>query len=226
MPTPVRYKAPFYAGSHYHIIFRSIDGLKLFEVEENHHLFLQRFSRYMFCICDCLAYCLLNNHVHFIIQIKPQDILIRSISAIQKDERTVSMNRFLIEPETENNTDILIERQVNSFMVAYTNAYNLSYIRKGSLFQSPFRRTEIKEESHLQQAIIYTHANAQKHGIIKDYKAYKYSSYWEIVQANSVYVNVSKVLAFFGGRDKFIDLHQIQIDHFYNKGWPVSKLGD
>ena len=76
----------------------------------------------------------------------------------------------------------------------------------------------------MQQAIIYIHANAQKHGLIKDFKDYKYSSYWEIINDITSNVQVNDVLQFFGGKDQFIRTHQLQVDHFYNKGWPSSKL--
>jgi putative transposase len=226
MPTPAKYKAPFYPDSYYHIIFKSIDGVALFRTEENFNYFLQKFSLYLHVVCDCLAYCLLSNHVHFVVHVKTKEALLDSILSITKENRTVSMSRFLDEPEKVDNVDALIERQINSFMVAYTNAINNIYNRKGGLFQSPFRRAEIKEESHLQQAIIYTHANAQKHGIIKDFKEYKHSSYWEVIHSVSTYVNADKVLQFLGGMDKFIEQHQMQVDNFYSKGWPSSKLGD
>jgi putative transposase len=226
MPTPSRYKSPFYPDSYYHIIFKCIDGLLLFQTTENHHYFLQKLSLYLNAVCDCLAYCLLNNHVHCIVHVKRKESLLNSIRTIVEENRTISMNRFLNEPEKEEHIDMLIERQINSFMVGYTNAINKVYNRKGNLFQSPFRRAEIKEESHLQQAIIYTHANAQKHGIIKDFKEYKHSSYWEVIHEVSTIVNVGKVLQFFGGKDKFIEQHRMQVDYFYNKGWPASKLGD
>jgi putative transposase len=98
------------------------------------------------------------------------------------------------------------------------------FSRNGTLFQSPFRRVEIKEDAHLQQAIIYVHANAQKHGLIKDFKDYQCSSYWEIMYNNSMNVQVDKVLQFFGNKECFKSIHQQQVDHYYNKGWPSSKL--
>jgi putative transposase len=224
MPTPVQFKAPFYPQGYYHIVFRSVDGVMLFKTEENHDFFLKKYSFYLNPFCTCLAYCLLDSHVHFVIRVKPEASLINSILAISEETRTVSMKKLLDEPNRKELIDEIFERQANRFMTSYANAFNKRFSRKGSLFQSPFRRVEIKEEAHLQQAIIYTHANAQKHGLLADFKDYKYSSYWDILYNTSTYVNVDEVFHFFGGKDQFINIHQSQVDHFYNKGWPSSKL--
>jgi putative transposase len=224
MPTSIQFKAPFYPGGYYHIVFKSNDGVLLFATEENRSFFLQKFSLYFHSVSDCLAYCLLDNHVHFIIHLRTGPSLQNCISSIVEEARTVSMKRFLIDPNNVNIIEEVVERQVNSFMASYANAYNKTRSRKGSLFQSPFRRVAIKEESHLQQAIIYVHANAQKHGLIRDFKDYKYSSYWEIIKENPLNVLVEDVLKFFGGKELYIRTHQEQVDHYYNKGWPSSKL--
>jgi len=224
MPTPVQFKAPFYPQSYYHVIFRSVDGVMLFITEENRGFFLQKFSLFLHPVCTCLAYCLLENHVRFIVHIKSAPSLKNFLLSIAEEARTVSMKKFLTEPDREEIIDEILERQANRLMVSYANAYNKRFFRKGNLFQSPFRRVEIKEESHLQQAIIYTHANAQKHGLIKDFKDYRYSSYWEILNDNRANVQINEALQFFGGKEQYIKIHQKQVDHFYNKDWPNSKL--
>ncbi len=70
MPTPVQFKAPFYPDCYYHVVFKSVDGVILFATEENHSFFLQKFSLYFQPVSTSLAYCLLDNHVHFIIHTK------------------------------------------------------------------------------------------------------------------------------------------------------------
>jgi putative transposase len=224
MPTPVQFKAPFLPQCHYHIVFKSVDGVKLFKTEENHDFFLKKFSLYLNPFCACLAYCLLDNHVHFVVQVKAITCLRESILAIPEEMRTESMKKSFDKSFGKEIVDEILERQVNRFMTSYANAFNKKFSRKGSLFQSPFRRIEIKEEAHLQQAIIYVHANAQKHGLVADFKDYKYSSYWEILYHTSAYVQVDEVLQFFGGKDQYINTHQSQIDHFYKNGGPSSKL--
>lgn len=118
----------------------------------------------------------------------------------------------------------MIERQANSFMTSFVSIQNKLLSRKGGIFQSPFRRSIINDDVHLQQAIIYVHANAQKHGIVKDFKDYRYSSYHEILSGYSANVCIESVLDFFGGKDSFIQIHKAQVDHFYANDWPRNTL--
>jgi putative transposase len=223
MPTPAAYKAPFYANQHYHLLFKSNDGILLFRNDEDRTCFLEKFSQFTRSIFNYQAYCMLDNHVHFIISVKENTLLQQSIAGINDGKKTVAMKKFLGDPVNELFTDELIERQINSFMVSYANSYNKTYKRNGGLFQSPFRRSTINEDAHLQQAIIYVHANAQKHGLIKDYRLYAYSSYNEILSGKS-FVNVDDVINFFGGTKQFIDLHEQQVAYYYANNWPGSRI--
>jgi hypothetical protein len=159
-----------------------------------------------------------------VVQVKEPGLLHQSIIAIPDEARTVSMKKFLLNPGNDQLVDDLIERQVNRFMVSYTNSYNKVYKRKGGLFQSPFRRSVITDENHLQRAIIYVHSNAQKHGLINDYRRYAYSSYHEILSGRYLFVDGCSVLHFFGGIKNFIEQHQFHIDHYYANQWPIFKI--
>jgi len=105
--------------------------------------------------------------------------------------------------------DEMIERQMNSFLVSYANYLNNKYDRKGGF---------------LQQAIIYSNANAQKHRIVIDFKQHEYSSYNAAIHNDNYFIDSSNVVAFFGGAEKFIRIHEEQVAFFYGKGWPSSKL--
>ena len=117
----------------------------------------------------------------------------------------------------------IISRQMNSFLVSYANYINNKYNRKGGVFQKPFKRIKIEDDAHLQQAIIYTNANAQKHGIITDYKQYYYSSYLQTLQNDQYFIDSKSVLHFFCGTVKFLSVHDLQVAYFYQHNWPDSK---
>ncbi len=215
MPTPIAFKAPFLCDQSYHLVFKSIGGLLLFKHVLNRTFFLRRFSFFLGPVLICKAYCQLDNHVHFVVQIKKVELLHQSIIAVPDETKTVSMKKFLHDPGRVVLIDELIERQVNRFMVSYTNSYNKVYNRKGGLFQSPFRRSVITGENRLQQSIIYTHANPQKHGLTTDFRSYPYSSYREILSGEYRFVDGFSVLYFFGGITNFIEQHRLQADQFY-----------
>ena len=134
------------------------------------------------------------------------------------------MKHFYDECENEIFFNKVIERQMNSFLVSYANYVNNKYERKGGIFQKPFKRIQIDGEAHLQQAIIYTNANAQKHELVEDYKNYPFSSYLPVVQNDHSWVDSKNVLEFFNGVNNFIFTHNQQAAYFYQKDWPSSKL--
>jgi len=76
----------------------------------------------------------------------------------------------------------------------------------------------------LQQAIVYVHANAQKHQLVSDFKEHVYNSYREILSGESLYVDSKAVIDFFDGEEKFISIHKEQVAYFYANQWPASRL--
>ena len=200
------------------LVFKSIGDLLLFRNHENKMFFLYKFVSFLKPVLNCWSYSLLDNHAHFIVRIKDIFSLQQSLSNVPDTTRTVSINKFLADTGNELLVDELIVRQVNRFMVSYTNSYNQFYDRAGGLFQSPFRRLVIQEEAHLQQSVIYVHANAQKHRLIPDYRNHLYSSYNEIINGVSSIIAIDEVLTFFGGLERFIELHQEQIAYYYGLG--------
>lgn len=202
------------------MLFRSIDGVQLFRHSDDRAFYLQQFREFLQPVANSFAYALLDNHTHFIIQVKDHKSLLESICSIARQFRTKPMKAMVDYPNDETIVTAIVERQVNSFMSSYTKVTNNATGRKGGLFQSPFRRSLIASEEHLQHSIIYTHANAQKHGLVDDFRKYPFTSYHEILSGNSKYVDAKYVLDFFGGKDKFSAIHKTQADHFYSQTWP------
>ena len=221
MPTPDEFKAPFYSNCFYHIVCKSIDGLPLFNEPKDYAVFLERFKKFNRGFMDVWAYCLMLNHAHYIVKVKSAAAIESYVSQLLPQEKTKAMVSFLADTNNELLTDAVIERQMNSFLVSYANYVNNKYHRKGGIFQKPFKRIQVSGDSHLQQAIVYVHANAQKHGIVNDFKEYGYSSYNEAINN---YTDSESMIDFFGGEEKYIQVHKEQVAYFYSKGWPSSKL--
>ena len=224
MPVSELLKSPFLYDNHYHLVFKSIDGVLLFRQDADYLTFLKRFALFTGFVMDTWVYCLLNNHAHFIIKIKSIEAIITNIKKTELPKQTVAMKKILATPDGQDVFDEMIERQVNSFMVSYANYTKNKYQHHGGLFQKPFKRIRIDSDAHLQVAIIYSHANPVKHKIFKDYLFYPYSSYALFLTDTSHYCVVDEVLIFFGGVEKFILLHKKQIGYYYQYGFPNSKL--
>ncbi|NCU02929.1 MAG: hypothetical protein GXC73_02990 [Chitinophagaceae bacterium] len=223
MPIPDEYKAPFACNQYYHFLFRSIDGIPLFKSNKERFFFLEKWKRFTTTLLNTWAYCLIDNHVHIIGKMKAEQEIEHNLFFLPVELRTSAIRNFLNEKSLQA-FESVVERQINSFMVSYSNTYNNVIERKGGVFQQPFRRSIIADESHLQQAIVYVHANAQKHGLVNDFKRHNHNSYHTILDGNETFISTKAVIEFFGGIDKFISIHKEQVAYFYSRQWPNSKL--
>ena len=224
MPTPINLKAQFYPNGFYHIVCKSIDGILLFNDDTDHQIFNQRFKKFSGDFFDIWSYCHIPNHTHHVIKIKSIDAINEFIEKLPALNVSVAMQAFYIDNENTILFNSMISRQMNSFLVSYANYINNKYNRKGGVFQKPFKRIKIENDAHLQQAIIYTNANAQKHGMIADYKQYQYSSYLQTLQHDQYYIDSKSVHHFFNGIENFLLIHDLQVAYFYQHNWPDSKL--
>jgi hypothetical protein len=152
------------------------------------------------------------------------DKVLKLIQEMPEANYTVAIKTLLTNIDEIKLFDAMIERQMNSFLVSFVNFHNNKYQRKGGLFQKPFKRIEVLDDSHLQQAIIYVNANAQKHQMVKDFTKYPFSSYSDIVRRNETFVAANQVINFFGNIEVLMATHQNQVDYYYNSKWPSSKL--
>jgi putative transposase len=215
MSVPARFTAPFLPDNYYHIICKSLTNQKLFVSDENKRYFLKRYKYYLWPFTSTLAFCLLNNHVHFVLQVSPIQQILNTISATSATKLPIVQSRFINNPN-DDHLDVLLKRQFNSFFVSYTKSFNNYHNRKGHLFESPFKRIHLKDDGHISQAIIYVHANAQKHKLTNDFRSYEWSSYQPILSTQTTLLAREKVLRWFSGKEGFIAEHKKQSDYYYS----------
>jgi hypothetical protein len=80
------------------------------------------------------------------------------------------------------------------------------------LFQNPFGRIEILSDSYFTQLIVYIHRNPQKHGLIQDFRKWRYSSYNALLSSQATHIQRDRVLGWFGGIKGFEFAHTSQAD--------------
>jgi putative transposase len=163
----------------FHVFNKAVGNDKLFINEENYFYFLKRYYHYLNEKVETLAYCLIPNHFHFLIKIKP---------------------------EVENNQVI---KAFSDFQNSYTKSFNKVYSRNGSLFQRKFKRIKIDNEEYLSRIIIYLHQNPVKHRVVKDPGEWKFSSFKVYFSDKPTYINKSLILDWFGGEEGFIQSHRV-----------------
>ena len=219
MPINEKYIEDFTENGFMHIICKSISGSKLFKNDDNRLYFLLKYAQYSTGYLNTYAYILLDNHAHFLIKNTSSDELKSYLKSLSKDSLKTHQKRYLANEICYSEA---VEFQMKDFFIAYAMAFNKKNNRSGSLFVNPFRRVRIIDEIHLHQLVIYIHANALKHGICKEFKNYKWSSYQTILSEKKTILLREKILDFFGGKDSFVKQHQIQSQYFYTNNYQIE----
>jgi REP element-mobilizing transposase RayT len=177
-------ETPLFSGQYYHIYNRGNNGENLFFEERNYHYFLKLYIHYIYPVADTYAYCLMKNHFHLLVRMKPtQDW--QSLKDCQSYSQAFS-----------------------NLFSTYTKAINKAYHRSGSLFEKPFHRIPVDSDSYFIQLISYIHRNPQKHGFTDDFRTYPYSSYQTIGQQKHSRIQTQQVLNWFGNVNLFESKHQ------------------
>jgi putative transposase len=72
------HELPLFSGSIYHVYNRTNKRMRNCSWMTIHRqYFLSRYQRYMSPLVDTYAYCLLSNHFHFLIKVKPMKDLLQ-----------------------------------------------------------------------------------------------------------------------------------------------------
>lgn len=175
------------AGNYYHIFNRGVNGEDLFKEKRNYYYFLQQYQFYCADVLETYAYALLKNHFHMLVYVKEAKAVPR------KD------GHGMYQPTAS--------KQLSHFFNSYAQSINKASNRTGPLFESPFERKLIDDDSYLTSVIYYCHYNSQLHGFVTDFKQWEFSSYHSILNNDTTFLAASKVLDWFGGKLLFEQAH-------------------
>jgi REP element-mobilizing transposase RayT len=189
-PKPLQY------GQYYHVYNRGNNRENLFLEERNYRYFLRLYARYAEPVADTYAYCLLYNHFHLLVRVKTEEEQERGLTA--------SGSRKASKPKRPS-------RQFSHLFNAYAKGFNSAYQRTGSLFEHPFGRVPVEDEAYLVHLVAYIHQNPQKHGLVKDFRDWPYSSYPAMLSEKPTRLKRDEVLAWFHGAAGFEWAHQLLV---------------
>lgn len=178
---------PLVTGNYYHIFNRGVNSEDLFKEKRNYYYFLQQYQFYCADVLETYAYALLKNHFHMLVYVKEAEAV------------TPKDGHGMYQPDAS--------KQLSHFFNSYAQSINKAYNRTGPLFESPFERRLIDDDSYLTSVIYYCHYNPQLHGFVKDFKQWEFSSYPSILNHNETFLASLKVLDWFGGRNQFEKAH-------------------
>ncbi|MBN1416633.1 MAG: hypothetical protein JW973_16135 [Bacteroidales bacterium] len=184
----------------FHIYNRDINGETLFKEDSNYEYFLRLYNEYINPIGDTYAWCLLKNHFHMLVYIKPEAD-IEFMKPKENDKRVFKqMKKY-------NPT-----RQFANLFDAYAKAFNKKYKRTGGLFETPFRRINIGNDNYFRELVFYIHNNPVKHGFVNEISDYPWSSYSYITSDKLNGIVCKEVLNWFNSVSEFIEFHNLKTE--------------
>jgi len=148
----------FFTDELYHIYNRGNNKQKIFFKPANYVFFLKKVRNFLMPQCDILAYCLMPNHFHLL---------------INADNRTIGTR--LIANQQKN----VLSEAVRILLSSYTLAINKQNETTGSLFQQNTKAKCLAKGSNNYGYICmnYIHQNPMKAGLVKRMEDWEYSSF-------------------------------------------------
>lgn len=184
---------PLTEGQYFHIYNRGVNSEDLFKEKRNYYYFLQQYKFYCSDVLETLAYCLLKNHFHLLVYVK------ENVEVPRKDGQGMfKMNA---------------SKQLGHFFNSYAQSINRAHKRTGPLFESPFERKWVDDESYIMSMIYYCNRNAQHHGFVKDFRDWEFSSYNSMIRNDNTLVVAEKVIRRFGNVAAFEKAHSIFLEN-------------
>lgn len=192
-------------AEHYYHIYNHANGFEnLFSNHENYLFFLRRYTNFIFPIADTFAYCLMPNHIHFLVRIKEEkELRDAHLAILQHKGQPTPVKEF-----TPDYQITFVSRQFANLFSSYSQAYNKQQGRKGSLFMPNFRRKLVESEAYFTKLIHYIHANPVHHGFVKNLDEWNYSSYHAFSSQKQTSLQRNQVIAWFGGVEAFQEFHK------------------
>ena len=166
---------------------------KIFFKRENQLFFLQKFRKYVYPYCKVIAYCLMANHFHFLLQTTPESV---------KEKRVGSL------------TSTNLSDGFRQLLSSYAQAINRQENRSGSLFRhkTKAKLLENDDENYPFICFHYIHQNPLSAGLVTKLEDWEFSSFSDYADIRNGSL-CDKDLAF-----ELLDLSK---ENFYEESYQV-----
>src|SRR5438105_93566 len=119
----------------YHVFNRGNQQQKIFFKRENYLFFLQKIRKDLLPLCDLLAYCLMPNHYHLMLEV--QGLTTPSGLTNSSSGQTTESRQTTMHP---------LSRKIGTLQSSYARAIQNQENFTGSLFQQKTKAVELKTE--------------------------------------------------------------------------------
>ena len=198
----------FVPGERYHLYSHANGFEKLYYEPENYRYFLRLLRDRLEPSLEMLAYCLLTNHFHLVVEVRAADVLETAIKGWRR-RKTGEPFHFPDRVPAADRYHYFVHRQFTNILGGYTQAINKRFGRRGSLFQQNTKGKHIDSGRYLRSVLRYVHLNAVHHNIVADPVDYPYSSFLGFLgDADVLTIPQQRIIDWFGGREAFFAAHK------------------
>jgi putative transposase len=191
-------------GYYYHIYNRGAGKLNLFRSKQDFKVFLHKYFHYTFISFDTYAWCLMNNHFHYLVKVR----LPQKQNDLFSKNKSQSLAFSFHGDQFEKFKPQSASRQIGHWMNSYTKYFNSKYSRSGTLIEGAFKRKRIINKSNFLHLVCYIHLNPVHHRITNSYTTYPYSSYKSILRNIDQHINIDELMHEFGSTENFKRTHK------------------
>ena len=186
----------FSQGYQYHIYNQGNNRQKIFFHPANFLFFREKIKTHIMPFADILAYCLMPNHFHLMVEIKEVELLRSAISGSNLTHNSAGNLR-------NRKSLISINESIGVLLRSYTRAINIQEKRTGALFREgtkaiclnetklsknwfisqgvTYLNTEIPEKQYSQVCFNYIHFNPIVAKLVAKIEDWEYSSYYDLL---------------------------------------------
>jgi putative transposase len=193
---------PLIAGNFYHLYNHSVGKRDLFLSLDNYEYFLSLYDKYITPVAETFAWVLMPNHFHLLVQIKENT----EVVDITIPDRVLNPVRDKVNKVGTSS------QQFSKLFNAYSQALNKRLGCHGALFERPFKRKLIDNETYLKQVILYIHNNPVHHGFCTHPLEYAWSSYATCVSVKPTKLNRDTVIGWFNNEENFKNIHETPME--------------
>lgn len=184
------FEIPLEPEKTYHIYNRT-NGMERLFIMDNHYLeFLQKYKLYIAPIVETYAYCLIPNHFHLLVKVKPVEEIFQYLQEMYSSKDFSEVTDF-------REVSKIISHQFGNLFSSYSQWFNKKMERKGALFMPNFKRKIVEDPFYFTQLVAYIHTNPIKHGLTTDLYEWTYSSFHAYASFKSSQVKTDIILDFF-----------------------------
>lgn len=213
-------------GNYYHIFNHAVGNELLFRENRNYHFFLEKIEKWITPVGNLLAYCLMPNHFHLLLQIRSTEELeklfeLKLLNKLKLTKEESLVTNQMKSAKREKMILKLISEQFSHCFNSYVQAYNKTYKRMGALLKEGFQRKRIDSDEYLKEVICYIHCNPVKDRFSLQPEQWQHSSYNSILntELKSV-INIcsSDVISLFENKINFVFVHENYLRKFNESG--------